>query len=352
MTAKKQSRPAPSKKPARGSAESPTSSPALATAMQPSARFFPLLLLLFVGSGCAALIYEIVWFQLLELTIGSSSISIAVLLATYMGGMFIGSLGLARVVSLDRHPLKVYALLEFGIGLCGLAVLWLLPYAGGLYTAIGGHGIGGLLLRGLISAICLLVPTILMGATLPAVSRWIENTPRGVSWLGFLYGGNTLGAVAGCLLAGFYLLRVHDMFFATYVAIAINVLIGGWALWLSRTTAVRGTAAGAGQVKRPPVAGDLAGAAHDRAVGAHRTQRRGRLDSATVAHAGRDGVHLLAHPGRDPARHRHRQLPRLADRRPIDDQPPKGARLVPSGTRGGHRVVGVPVDGGPALPIQ
>src|SRR5205823_5413462 len=64
--------------------------------------------------------------------------------------------------------------------------------------------------------------TLLMGATLPAIARWIETTPQGVSWLGFFYGGNIAGAVFGCLLAGFYLLRVHDQATATYVAAALN----------------------------------------------------------------------------------------------------------------------------------
>ena len=73
-----------------------------------------------------------------------------------------------------------------------------------------------------ISAAGLLPPTALMGASLPAAARWIEATPEGVSWLGLLYGGNTVGAVFGCLLAGFYLLRVYDMATATYVAVAIN----------------------------------------------------------------------------------------------------------------------------------
>src|SRR6516225_8410628 len=83
-------------------------------------RVLPLLLLLFAASGCAALIYEIVWFQLLELVIGSSAVSLGTLLATYMGGMFLGSLAYSRVVSSRRHPLQVYALIEAGIGLCGL----------------------------------------------------------------------------------------------------------------------------------------------------------------------------------------------------------------------------------------
>ena len=64
-----------------------------------------------------------------------------------------------------------------------------------------------------------------MGATLPAIARWVETTPQGVSWLGFFYGGNIAGAVLGSLLAGFYLLRVYDMAIATYVAVALNVAV-------------------------------------------------------------------------------------------------------------------------------
>ncbi len=88
--------------------------------ISPADRYLPLLALLFIGSGCAALIYEIVWYQLLSLIIGSSAISLGVLLATFMGGMCIGSIGLARVVSASEHPLRVYALLEAGIGAFGL----------------------------------------------------------------------------------------------------------------------------------------------------------------------------------------------------------------------------------------
>ena len=77
------------------------------------------LLLLFVGSGCAALIYEIVWFQLLQLVIGSSAVSLGALLGTFMGGMCLGSVSLARWISARRHPLRVYALLEIGIGSAG-----------------------------------------------------------------------------------------------------------------------------------------------------------------------------------------------------------------------------------------
>lgn len=187
-----------------------------------SPRFLPVLLLLFVGSGCAALIYEIVWFQLLQLVIGSSAVSLGVLLGTFMGGMCLGSLLLPRLIPAHRHPLRVYALLEACIGVLGLLVLFGLPYVARFYVAAVGHGVANILMRGGLCALCLLPPTLLMGATLPAISRWVQTTPHGVSWLGFFYGGNIGGAVLGCLLAGFYLLRVHDMSTATFVAAGIN----------------------------------------------------------------------------------------------------------------------------------
>ncbi len=82
-----------------------------------------LIFLLFVGSGIAALIYEIVWQQLLQLVIGSSSVSLGVLLGTFMGGMCLGSLLAPRVIPRWVHPLRVYAFLELGIGAIGLALL-------------------------------------------------------------------------------------------------------------------------------------------------------------------------------------------------------------------------------------
>ena len=196
----------------------------------------PALLLLFVGSGCAALIYEVVWLQLLQLVIGSSAISLGVLLGTFMGGMCLGSLLLPRYIGNDRHPLRVYAYLEIGIGVFGLLILWGMPLLASAYTSVGTTGIAGLLLRGVAAAICLLPPTLLMGATLPAISRWVKSTPEGMSWMGFFYGGNIAGGVTGCLLAGFYLLRVHDMGVATYVAVVLNAIVATIALLLARVT--------------------------------------------------------------------------------------------------------------------
>src|SRR5262245_54529454 len=185
----------------------------------PRLLFHPMawLILLFVGSGCSALIYEIVWFQLLELVIGASAVSMAVLLATFMGGICLGSLYAPRI-SHRHHPLRIYAFLEIGIAISGILLLYPAPIA------------GGLMFRAVICGLCLMPPTFLMGATLPVVARWVEATPRGVSLLGLFYGGNIAGAVFGSLLAGFYLLRIHDMATATYVAVAINLIVAAIAL--------------------------------------------------------------------------------------------------------------------------
>jgi spermidine synthase len=199
-------------------------------------RELPWLTILFVGSGCAALIYEIVWFQLLQFVIGSSAVSLGVLLGAFMGGMCLGSLLLPRWISSAAHPLRVYAVLEIGIGIIGVAVLFGMPWVGSFYSASVGHGLTGFLLRGVVATVCLLPPTLLMGATLPAIARSVDATPHGVSWLGFFYGGNIAGAVGGCLLAGFYLLRVYDMAIATYVAAAINVSVALLALLLAART--------------------------------------------------------------------------------------------------------------------
>ena len=201
-------------------------------------RFLFLLVLLFAGSGCAALIYEVVWFQLLQLVIGSSAVSLGVLLGTYMGGMCLGSLLLPRVVSPRAHPLRVYAWIELGIGACGLLVLLGAPRLNDIYpaiaSAIGVSGFAGILLRAAIAAVCLIPPTLLMGASLPAMSRWMEASPEGVAWLGFFYGGNIAGAVLGAVVAGFYLLRLYDMAIGTYAAVAINIAVGFAGLVLAK----------------------------------------------------------------------------------------------------------------------
>src|SRR6185436_10392471 len=128
---------------------------------------------------------------------------------------------------------------ELGIGIMGLVLLFAMPLVGGAYTAWAGGGVIGILFRGVAAAICLLPPTLMMGATLPAIARWVQTTPEGVEWLGFFYGGNIAGAVVGSLLAGFYLLRVHDTAVATYVAVGLNVSVALLGLAIARATPYR-----------------------------------------------------------------------------------------------------------------
>ena len=197
-------------------------------------RYLPVLLILFAGSGCSALIYEVAWYQVLQLALGSTAVSLGILLATFMGGLCIGSIGLPRLRLGNRSPLRIYAALELGIAILGIAVTLAMPLVSRVYIIGAEHGMPGMLLRGLVAAVCMLPSTILMGASLPAIVRGIEATPRGVSWWALLYGSNTAGAVFGCLFAGFYLLRVYNMATAAYVAAAINILVAALSFFLAR----------------------------------------------------------------------------------------------------------------------
>ncbi len=214
--------------------------------------FLPLLLVLFAGSGCCALIYEIAWFQMLQLAVGSTTVSLGILLATFMGGLCLGSVGYPRLGSFGRHPLRIFAAIELGIALCGILVLFAIPWIDRLYVAGSAQGLPAMLLRGLFCALCLLPPTVLMGASLPAAARWIESTPGGASWWGLLYGANTAGAVFGCLAAGFYLLRLHDVATATFVAAAINAAVALASLAIAARTPFRATAIEQRSVERAP----------------------------------------------------------------------------------------------------
>src|SRR5215471_158823 len=118
---------------------------AAAPAASSASKSVPLLLILFAASGCSALIYEVVWYQLLQLAIGSTSVSLGILLAAFMGGLSIGSIWFPRL-KLRSHPLRVYATLEFGIGALAIAVLFAIPLLARVYITALGLGLPGMLL--------------------------------------------------------------------------------------------------------------------------------------------------------------------------------------------------------------
>lgn len=181
--------------------------------------------LLFFASGCAALIYETAWFHLVQLVVGASSISVGVLLCSFMGGMALGSAWLPRLFRDTAHPLRIIAGLEAGIGLLGVIIPFALPLVQQAYVAAVGYGYGGILLRALVCVVILTPPTMLMGATLPVIARWLETTPGGAARTGLIYTANIAGGAAGTVLAGFYLLRVHDTVIAGAVAVTINLVV-------------------------------------------------------------------------------------------------------------------------------
>ena len=203
------------------------------------------LLVLFAASGCAALIYQVVWFQLLSFAIGASALSLGVLLPTYLGGLCIGSLLLPRYISRTAHPLRVLGALELTVGALGIVALFAIPALGNVYSAWAGTGATGLALRLLVAALALLPATILMGATLPAAAPWLDPSRDSTARLGQLYAANTAGAVVGCLAAGLYLLRMHDVRVATFAAVALDVAVGLACFALAAATTFSATRADA-----------------------------------------------------------------------------------------------------------
>ena len=193
-------------------------------------------LVLAFGSGCAALVYEVIWLQQLQLVIGSSAVSLGLLLATFMGGLCIGSFAVPRTLPSRRHPLWLYGWIELTIAGLAILILFGVPLIGAVYVTSAGQGFVNVLSRGIVAAICLLPPTILMGMTFPILARSVRSD-AGASRIGMIYTANISGAVVGCWLAGFYLLPAYDLGIATFTAVAINGAVGIGSLLLSRILA-------------------------------------------------------------------------------------------------------------------
>lgn len=187
--------------------------------------------LLFFCSGATGLVYEVAWSKRLELTFGSSSHSIGIVLAAYMAGLGLGAWLLGRWADRPGSPARRYALLEAGVGCCALLAPWLLDAMDALYVALGGAG--GLFTKGLLGLVTILPATLLMGGTLPVLARSLVDrggdTQRAV---GLLYGFNTLGAVVGTLLSGLWLLHTLGMDHTSRIVGLINLTLAGAALLL------------------------------------------------------------------------------------------------------------------------
>jgi spermidine synthase len=202
---------------------------------------FPLVLLCFFLSGLAGLVYETAWTREFAFVFGTSHLAIATVLAAYMAGLASGAALAARFAHRIRRPVLAYGLLELGIGLAALAVPLAIRASRALYVGLfGGQQVlpeaGGLpttLFYLICSFLILMVPTAMMGATLPLLARHAVRREQEIgSRIGLLYASNTAGAVAGTLLAAFVLLPALGLRQTIWIGALVNgaVFLAAWGL--------------------------------------------------------------------------------------------------------------------------
>jgi spermidine synthase len=214
-----------------------TSPPRPASRATPSLR--GVVLALFVASGAAGLIYQVVWSRELVLVFGNTTQAVATIVTAFMAGLGFGSLLGGRLADTSRRPLRLYGLVELAVA----AMAALLPFAftglAELYRGVWpdlverpGQLAGvrfGLALAAVAPA------TFLMGMTLPLLTRYLVRTlDEAGARLGELYAANTIGAMVGTLLGGFVLIELVGLHLTSYLAVALNLAAGLGALLLSR----------------------------------------------------------------------------------------------------------------------
>lgn len=198
---------------------------------------------LFLLSGCAGLIYEVVWTRELIFVFGGTTYAITTILVAFMSGLGLGSYLGGRLCHRLRQPGRVYGLLEIGIGAYALMVPVLFAVAEPAYRAMYPHltQMPWLLtgVRFCIGFLVLLLPTTCMGATLPILVHHITSLGQGSGRsVGLLYGINTFGAMLGTVAAGFWLIPAAGLTMTTRLSASLNVLVGLTAILLLRMPSV------------------------------------------------------------------------------------------------------------------
>jgi len=197
---------------------------------------------LFFFSGLTALIYQMVWMRELVLVFGASMFAISTLLTAFMGGLALGSDFFGRRADRYPNPLRVYGLLELGIGGYAFLVPFLLSSLIPIYQYL--HSLFHFsfyifsLVRFVMAVLILLLPTALMGGTLPVLARLYKNKADVGKGVGLLYAFNTLGAVIGVLGAGFVLLPTLGLSKTVLLAATLNGAVGLLAIWLGRNKTI------------------------------------------------------------------------------------------------------------------
>ncbi|MBD3160941.1 MAG: hypothetical protein GF346_02125 [Candidatus Eisenbacteria bacterium] len=199
-----------------------------------------IVLLLFLGSGFCGLVYQVVWTRQLTFVFGVTTYAVSAVLTAFFAGLALGSFFAGKLADRRRTGLALYGWIEIGIGLYALLVPFLLDLLNNVYRfsyqEMGASFTALSLVRFVMSALVLIVPTTLMGATLPVMTRAIVRRidQAGLGMAG-LYALNTFGAVLGVALSGFFLIGEIGLQRTTWVAAAVNGAIGVIALLLART---------------------------------------------------------------------------------------------------------------------
>ncbi|MGH7644103.1 MAG: fused MFS/spermidine synthase, partial [Gemmatimonadales bacterium] len=196
--------------------------------------------LLFFLSGATGLVYQVLWIRVLYHTFGSTIQSVITVVAAYMGGLGLGAWWLGSRADRHPRPAALYGWIEIAVGVYAILSPLILGLAHWIYIGVAGAlGLGGapsVALRFGLAALVLLVPTTMMGATLPILTRAFmgDDRERLKPELGKLYGINTLGAMAGTALAGFVLIEHVGIRVSLWATAAVNIALGVVAIVLSR----------------------------------------------------------------------------------------------------------------------
>ncbi len=187
-----------------------------------------------VFSGLSALVYQVVWTRLLGFAFGTTTEAIGTVLAVFFGGMALGNLLAARRLHLVERPLRLYGLLELGIGAFALLSLPLLRRLDVLYDIVGADHSPGTMtaIRAVVAGLFLLPPTIAMGATLPVVAHGLVSRDQSLGrWSAYLYSANTSGAVIGAYLCGFWMIPWLGLTKTVITAALVNLAVASL-VWL------------------------------------------------------------------------------------------------------------------------
>ncbi|HQO08707.1 MAG TPA: fused MFS/spermidine synthase [Clostridiales bacterium] len=191
--------------------------------------YFALIIILFL-SGTFSLIYQIAWVRFLTLLLGSTTLGITTVVSSFMGGLALGSWLASKYLTNRKNPLKIYAFLELITAifafLSPLLFNWLFSSLPVIMQKIGDANLSIFILRIVFSAVIMLIPTICQGAVLPVLAKYLQQFSKlAERRITIIYGFNTVGACAGCLTAGYFLLPNIGLINTIYITAAANALI-------------------------------------------------------------------------------------------------------------------------------